>query len=224
MNSADVDSLCLGTFQANPQRLPQELAAAGLHHQIEPVFAFQFGQWRKRRAEDPYLANCQLLEYFPKRINDSGSRFQIVVSHKDIRHPGKWRVMHDLPKTNFLLIKALVVVLGNELQTVVFRVKGLNQDLTRQVAPSGSARHLTQKLKRSFGTAKVWKSERGIGRKNAHKRDVVEVVAFGNHLSSGQNIGFTPLKLAQDRAVSVTSLGCIAVESGNPSLGEAFFE
>ena len=67
-------------------------------------------------------------------------------------------------------------------------LKGLQKPVTGLVAASGATCHLIEKLKRAFRCPRIAAAQSEIGVDHADKRQMREVVPFGDKLGANNNI------------------------------------
>ena len=76
----------------------------------------------------------------------------------------------------------------------MFRAKGLNQHATPATPAAGSARDLSDQVKRTLGGAKVGQMLRRVGIDHANERDVWKIETLGDHLRAEQDVNLPPMK------------------------------
>jgi hypothetical protein len=67
----------------------------------------------------------------------------------------KRRIIQIFAKANFFGVKFIVILRAGVLQSIVFGIKRLNQNAPLKAPASGAPGNLCQKLKGSFGRAKI---------------------------------------------------------------------
>ena len=107
---------------------------------------------------------------------------------------GAGRIRHKIPVGDLLPVELLIGVMDGSGDGIMIRRVGLDDDLPRLVAPSGTACRLTQQLKGPLSAPEVLSEQRQIRRQNSHQRHVGVVVSFDDHLGSQQHVGVSPGK------------------------------
>ena len=126
--------------------------------------------------------------------------------------------MHPAAKAQLLFVKADEVVQRCTLYCIVIGKVGLQHNSPRIVAPPGSTRHLSQKLKCALRRPEIRKAERSIGSDHSHKRDARNVMPLRDHLRTDEQIQFAFVQRIECALEVVASANCIAVQARNARL------
>ncbi len=132
--------------------------------------------------------------------------------------------MHCLAKVDLVLIELLIILFAGELKRVMFSVIALNDYAASFFTAAGTTRDLGQELKSPFGSAKIGHAQTGIDRDNADQRDIMKVVALGDHLSTDHEIDISAGELIEQFFESSTAACGIAIQPGDAHLGVHLFE
>ena len=100
------------------------------------------------------------------------------------------------------------------------RLGGLDHDRSGIFAPTGAARHLHQQLERTLRRAEIGIVEQIVGVEHTDQLHAAEIESFGNHLRPHQNIVVAPGEGLDDLPESTLGGNAVAVEPGDPRLGE----
>ena len=111
-----------------------------------------------------------------------------VGAHDDVGKGGKRRIAQPFAKFDFLLVEAFVVLFGGKTDGVVIGIQSLNHHAAGRIAAAGAPGSLGEELKRAFGGAEIGNAESDIGKHDTDKRDIGNVVAFGDHLRADKNV------------------------------------
>ena len=171
------------------QSVAQCLSAFGAQHESVPVAISEAGKWRFRWPEEFDLIRQALHDVcdapgLARHLSLIGS----IQTHEG--YMGEWWVTHLLTDTKLVLDELAHVVIFCSDDCRMFGRARLDQDAPARVGSSRPSRHLDEKVKGSFCGPKIWKAERGIGIENADEGHSWEVVAFGDHLCSDQDVDF----------------------------------
>ena len=83
----------------------------------------------------------------------------------------------------------MVILRAGKRDHVAVRVVGLNDGAPLHVAATRASDDLGQHGKGALGGTVIVHVKRGVGQQDAHKRDVGEVVPFGDHLRTDHDVG-----------------------------------
>ena len=184
------------------------------------MFGTDSGQWRLGGSQNASLRDAGFLEQLGEAADGLARRGQVLVADQNQSQGGEGRVVHEPAELDFLLVEPLVVVGSHETEAVVLRAVALNQDLARQLPPSGASGDLAQELKGSFGGPKIGKRQGMVCRNHPHQGDEGKVVALGDHLRTGKDIGLALPEPAQDLPMRVLPAGRVPIEPIHTGLGE----
>ena len=125
-------------------------------------------------------------------------------------------------KFEFLLAKAIKVMASSVLDAGCVRGAGLNEDFAFQFAASGASGDLGEELEGALGGAEVGDVETDVGVENAYQGDVGEVEAFGNHLSTYEDVDFFRFEGEQGIAQGVFFAHDVGIDAGEAGFWEEF--
>ena len=103
----------------------------------------------------------------------------------------------------FVLIKALVVVVHDEANDGMLRIGGLDEHLALLVRASGASGHLLHHVEGAFARAEVGETDHGVGIENAHDAHRIEVKSLGHHLRAHEDVGLVSREFVDDAVVTV---------------------
>ena len=92
----------------------------------------------------------------------------------------------------------------------------LQQHAAGLLPPARPPGDLGQQLESALRSPEVRPSQPGVGIDNADQGDIGDVVAFGDHLGTDEQIALAGAKSSQDRFVAAARLDRIPVQPGNP--------
>lgn len=138
-------------------------------------------------------------------------------------HGGEWRIGEGAPYFEFLMCESAVIAFGDTFDGGVFWGEGLQDDEAGAVAASGAPAHLCEQLVCPFGGAEIRQMQPHIGIDDTHERDVMDIVSFGDHLRTDEEIDVTVSEIFQD---ILDGLRCcpVAVESVDARVWEDCLE
>ena len=92
------------------------------------------------------------------------------------------------------------------------RLVGLDDDLAFLPFSARSTANLLHQLKTSFKCPKIGKREHIVGIEYAYYFNMVEVEAFGDHLSSDKDVCLAVFKLVEDKLIGIFRASGVEVE------------
>ena len=137
----------------------------------------------------------------------------IAVTQIDVDETVEGGIVKELAFCH-LGVKHLPVVVGSYLSDDVSVGRtGLEDDMARAIVASGTSSHLAERLECALIATEVGEVEHGVGIKNAHNRNVVEVEAFSDHLGTDEDVGAMVGKVGDDGFVLLPCLGCVEIHT-----------
>src|SRR5882724_9812892 len=110
------------------------------------------------------------------------------------------------------------------LERIMKRMISLDQHATFDIAATGSTCDLGEQLKSPFSSPEIRHRQTGIDRNHADKRDIREIMTFGDHLGSHQNVDLTGSEFRDYFFVCSSFSGCVAVEASDGHRGISLFD
>src|SRR4249920_2269444 len=117
--------------------------------------------------------------------------FRADMNHQQMKERG---VFASLPELNFLFPESFEIMMARKLDRWTERGRTLNKDFSGHIAAAGPSGNLGQELKSPFSSPKIGHMQADVGVDDADQGNVWKIKAFGNHLSSDQNVNFTRSK------------------------------
>ena len=102
--------------------------------------------------------------------------------------------------------------------------RSLNDDLSPQGPPSGSTRHLRQKLKDALAGSEIGEVEADVGVDGSDQRDIREIEALGDHLCAQKDVDLSTFDPSQDVVMGPFGARGVNVHAGDAGVGENFGE
>ena len=133
---------------------------------------------------------------------------------------GEGGVVQLAAQREFIRVKAGIVVILSPEDRIVAGVEGLNEDPSRGIAPAASSGHLREDLEGPLGGPEIGDVEGGVGGDDADQRNPGEVVPFGDHLRSDEDVDPPPLETPENSRQLPAAGRRVAVHPGDPRLGE----
>src|SRR5690554_6560750 len=96
----------------------------------------------------------------------------------------KWWIYKLFPYLYLFIIKAVIIMPGCILYSVMLRLIGLNYNPSCLLSPSCTASYLGYKLECFFTTTLIRKVQRGICSYNTYQGHIRKIKAFSHHLST----------------------------------------
>ena len=121
----------------------------------------------------------------------------------DIDDLGERGIVKLLSVSEFVLVKALVIVGLDKLDDIVVGVTGLDDDLTLLVRPAGTSRHLFKHVEGPLVATEVREIDHCVGIEDAHNAHGIKIQPFGHHLGTHQDIGAVLRELVDDAVIAV---------------------
>ena len=134
-------------------------------------------------------------------VNSARSRESARDRNQD--HAGKRWEAEVLAKFKLLFGKAIEIVMPGKLNGRAERREGLHEHLALDFASSGSACHLSEKLKGSLSRPEVRQMQAQIGVDDPDEGHVGKVKSLGDHLRADKNIDRAFLEGLQGFAVGI---------------------
>src|ERR1700687_25763 len=153
---------------------------------------------------------------------------EFVATHQYVGQRGIGRVVHPAAELKLFLIEADEVVSGCVLNGVVVLEISLQHNFAGSLAAACASGDLGQELKRALSGAEVGEAESNIGYDHTTQRYAVNVVPFGDHLRTDQQVKFAFVQRVQGSLEIFVAADCVAIEPGDAGLRkhavEQFFE
>ena len=178
--------------------------------------AILLAQSRERRgsgAENFHSALFEWDEVRLQRARPANGILDFLVAHQHVGERPRTGGSPDFAKVRFFFVEGLVILASGELNRVVLRVVGFDENFAGEIAASRAARHLREQLKRFFGGAKIGAAQREIGGDDANQRDALKVVALRDHLRADEDVCFARRECAEDFLVFLLGAHGVAIET-----------
>ncbi len=124
--------------------------------------------------------------------------------------------------------KALVIVAHHRAVQRMLHVTCLHQHLGRRPGPPCPPRHLHQLREQALAGAVVLREQRRIRVQDTHQRQLLEVMALGDHLGADQDIDLAPVHAVERRLRAALQARGVGIDAQDARLGEhrpqAFFD
>lgn len=125
------------------------------------------------------------------------------MAHSDAQHFDEWRIAELLALMQLILKHAGIVVLHHFFDDKMCGLGSLDDHTPLSAPAASAATNLRHQLIGTFKSAEIGIVEQLVGIEDAHKTNMVEVEALGDHLRAHKNVDSTLLKIADNALIGV---------------------
>lgn len=105
-----------------------------------------------------------------------------LTPNEHIRHAHERRIRKIVAQFQLLLKESPTIIARSRSDSVIMRTVGLHDHLARKIGTTRAPSHLFDQIEGALRAAEIGKVEHGVGIDNTHKRNIVEVESFRDHL------------------------------------------